>query len=801
MSNKDSRLLSQTELLDIYGAPLLNDIERKKYFTFNESEVKVLNSFKTPVNAIYFALCLVFFKIKQTLVDFGYRETTLERQYIMQLYFPSGSSPKSFPNTYNKIRIQNRVLALCNYKRFTSRVQDALKSDLQKSAKANPRQRQLCKKLLNSFVKHRIAIPRYSTLQDIVSSVWNTENKRVVQSYLRYTTKDQRKVVLSLLNKTDELHHIVSIKQDMKSFNTHELWKELEKHKQLQPIFNIAKCLLPQLGFETETICYYANLTRYYDGPGLKQLHQNIVGLYLVCYSFTRYQSLNDNLLEAFKKKTLEYRKKALDYTKVAALTQLDLSKEARQQASTLLITLKNHKSPTIPKEKLCKHIAEDQLLTVAGLLVDDSFNKELSFWKYIDNIEDSIKLNLQQLFLKIDFVVTSNDPLKEVIDYVKSYLLAGSIQGYPYPTFVKAWIGKQYYPYIICADQILFNRLEFLLFMRMVYHLGTNKLSLQYSIKHKKVEDEIYDNVSWQKNKKVILAELDYPKLLEPIRKTLEDRKTSLTALYHTVNETIEKGENISIILKKNKKGQRVWRLSPLEVSSDPNESLFAPMQQKSIVEVIQFVNHKTNFCKVFDPILPRSTKSEQNPILIGAVALANAIRIGARKMADISDLKESTLLTIEASCIRQETLLPAIDIINNEVAKLPIFKEWYIQSRLHSSLDGLKIETSLKNILARNSSKFFGDGTGVSAYSYIINGLSIASRLIGCHEYEGHHSFSMVHHQNTSEIKPTLLSTDKHGMNALNFALFDLTDIIFTPRIPKPHREVLWGFGGVFI
>jgi TnpA family transposase len=53
------------------------------------------------------------------------------------------------------------------------------------------------------------------------------------------------------------------------------------------------------------------------------------------------------------------------------------------------------------------------------------------------------------------------------------------------------------------------------------------------------------------------------------------------------------------------------------------------------------------------------------------------------------------------------------------------------------------------------------------------------------------------MVHHQNTSEIKPTHISADKHGTNALNFGLFDLTEILFTPRIPKPHREVLWGFG----
>ncbi len=799
MPNKDSRLLSSTELLDIYGTPILNDLERQEYFVFNEQETNALYKFKDQKEAIYFAICLVFFKIKRTFIDFNYRDVTADRQHIINQYFPGKPSPKSLPNIYNKIRIQNKVLALCGYQRFTKETKDKLKKDLYNVALHHPRQRQLCKELLNLLVKHHIAIPGYTSLQDIVSQVWNHESKRLMQTYLRYTNKHQRQSILSLLNKTDELHRIVSVKQDMKNFNTHELWKELDKHEHLHPIFDIAKVVLPQLALPTATIAYYANLIHYYDGPGLKQLNSNIIGLYLLCYTFTRYQSLNDNLLEAFKKKTLEYKKKAIDYAKDEALKQLDLSKEARERASEMLITVKNHRGRTIPKEKLFKHIPEDQLVPTAHLLVNDSFNKELSFWKYIDSIEDTIKLNLQRLFLKIDFVVTNNNSLKEVMAYVKGYMLKGSAPTDPCPSFVKAWVGKQYHSYILRDNQILFNRLVFLLFMRMAYHLGTNKLSLQYSIKHKKVEDELYDQGKWQKNKKAILAELDYPKLVTPIHKTLSDRKESLRTLYHTVNEAIEKGGNSYILINKNRKGQRVWKLSPLEVSSDPNESLFALLQQRSIVEVIQFVNRKTNFCKAFEPILPKSTKIEPDPLQIGAVALANAIRIGSRKMADISDLKESTLLTIEADYIRLETLLPAIDMINNAVAEFPIFKEWHIQSILHGSLDGLKIETSLKNILARHSTKFFGEGVGVSAYSYIINGLSIASRLIGSHEYEGHHSFEIVHHQNTSEIKPTTVSTDKHGMNALNFALFDLTDMIFAPRIPKPHREILWGFGSV--
>ena len=176
-----------------------------------------------------------------------------------------------------------------------------------------------------------------------------------------------------------------------------------------------------------------------------------------------------------------------------------------------------------------------------------------------------------------------------------------------------------------------------------MVYHLGTNKLTLQYSLKHKKIEDEIYEDKQWFREKKTILKQLDYPKLLTPIQTTLDAKNTSLTAIYKTVNDAIENGRNTYIKIKNDKNGNRVWRLTPLELQSDPNSSFFALLQQRSIVDIIQFVDHKTQFCRAFEPILPKSTKTEQDPLLIGAVILANAIRVGPRKMASMSDLKES--------------------------------------------------------------------------------------------------------------------------------------------------------------
>jgi hypothetical protein len=276
-----------------------------------------------------------------------------------------------------------------------------------------------------------------------------------------------------------------------------------------------------------------------------------------------------------------------------------------------------------------------------------------------------------------------------------------------------------------------------------------------------------------------------------------LATKEKDLNNLYVLVNRAVLDGSNTFVSISTNKKGQKVWKLTPYEPVPDNDDGVLSTMPQRGIVGIIQFVESQTRFSEVFDPLLPKNSKLQRDIGLIMAVVLANAIRIGSKKMAGISDVSESALLTAEASYVRVETLCLAVDRLNDEVSKMPIFKEWYINGIPHGSLDGMKIETRLKNIKARGSSKYFPLGTGVSSYNEIMNGLSIAGKLIGSHEYEGSHTFEMAQHLNTSMIKPSHLSTDKHGKNSLNFALFDFVEMIFCPRIPKVHREALWGFG----
>lgn len=798
MPNTTSNLLNANEKLDIYGQPILTADEITEFFSFNASELKALRSFRDTSHALYFAISLAFFKLKGTLIQFGYQSTTKERQHVMERYFPSKSTPKSLPKNSNTlVRIENKVLQVCGYCRFSSKTKEAILAELHRQAPRFPRQRQLCQKALELFNKYYCEIPGFTSLQTIITQVWNAEHNRIGKACHRHTTPAQKQAVLSLLQQTDKLHRIVSIKSDMKNFTNTELDKELSKHQQLKQIFEIAHSVLPKLRLPMTSINYYGNMINFYNGSRLKTIKKNDILLYLLCYSFTRYQTINDNLLEALKKRINDYIAKAVNYATIQAAKRLEETKDYRKKASDLLITLHDHKGESVPKSDIHKHISESELLTIAMLLVDDELDKDFLFWQYIDTLEHAIELSLQRIFLALDFIIVQDEELRRIVEFMKKALKnKNEVSSKPLPSFVEIWIGKKDGAYLLSNETFRFNRVVFLFYKKLVQNISTNKITLKHTIVNKDLEDDVYSKKKWKREKTKILNDLNYPLLKQPINSQLKKLKEGINIGFKAINHDVRHENKADLIIKTDKSGHKTWRLRPLEKAVDPNDSLFSSFKRLSVVDAIKFVDEKTNFTKAFYSILARSKKGKMDKALIMAIVLANAIRIGARKISDISDLNESSLVTAEAAYIRTETLNAAVDVINNATAKLAIFDKWYINTVYHGSLDGQKLPVRRNHVMARNSPKYFGLGIGVSNYNAILNHLPISGKLIGTNQYEGNYTFEMIEHQNTSELQFDWLSTDKHGTNSLNFLLFYVTGRYFAPRIPKPHREILWGF-----
>ena len=198
------------------------------------------------------------------------------------------------------------------------------------------------------------------------------------------------------------------------------------------------------------------------------------------------------------------------------------------------------------------------------------------------------------------------------------------------------------------------------------------------------------------------------------------------------------------------------------------------------------------------FEHVLRRYSKTEADDDVISACLLAWGTNMGLGRMGTISDVAYATLADASDNFIRLETLQAANDAVSNATAGLPIFRHYDIGETVHSSSDGQKFETRLHTINARHSSKYFGLKKGIVAYTLVANHIPVNARVIGANEHESHYVFDLLFN-NTTEVQPTIHSTDTHGSNPVNFALLHFFGYQFAPRYRDLYDKVrtsLYGF-----
>ena len=96
-------------------------------------------------------------------------------------------------------------------------------------------------------------------------------------------------------------------------------------------------------------------------------------------------------------------------------------------------------------------------------------------------------------------------------------------------------------------------------------------------------------------------------------------------------------------------------------------------------IVELMLFVDEKTNYLNAFTHIATTKQKSSVDKEDLVACILANGTNYGLYKMANISDRSMGKLRSVNDSYIRYETLKESNDQISNAIAILPILYELF--------------------------------------------------------------------------------------------------------------------------
>ncbi len=576
-----------------------------------------------------------------------------------------------------------------------------------------------------------------------------------------------------------------------KDFSASQISQELKTHKIIRSLYPEIKVLITELELSPKNLEYYASLVKHKTVYKLRRHDDSQTILYLVCYLFFRYRETNDNLVSAFIYMIKKLTESAKGYAKQRIVEDVTIVRTKLKSAGSLLkyfidADMDDNLSFGDVRKKAFELIPAESIKLLSDHLDNNDFDGRQYEWQFIDKQSSKIKKLIRSLFLSIDIeFIHLKDELREQYTTAHEELWAFKM----IKTINIDVIPKSDREYFEGDNtKLIANRFEYFLYRKAEQLFHSNNLTVKESVNNRSLTSDLIQPKEW-KNKAEIIENTGLDKLSTSINQTLADKSQQLEDKLKEVSEHIFSGDNKYVEFIPGK-AELKWSIPNIRWHESIENPLYNQIQHMGIVELMLFVDQKTDYLKSFTHISVNKEKAPANKEDLIACILANGTNYGLYKMANISDRSMGKLRSVDDSYIRYETLTQSNDKVSNGIAILPIFSYYHVDdNQLFSSIDGQKFECRINTFKARYSSKYFSKGKGVSALTLISNHVPVSTKVIGANEYEGHFSFDLLYN-NSSDIQPNTLSTDTHGTNNVNFAILDFFGYTFAPRYAKMKK-----------
>jgi len=789
-SSKRLSILLDSEINELYSPPSLTSEQRRHYFSLNDIELESFNRLKDRYSQLYFVMLLGYFKIKPVILNFTFSQVKDDFKFVASEYFPDNKFKQQNLSRSQKSRIYIRIFNINNYNSFSRVISHQLQEKAIEIAAINIESRYIFDECIDYLSRNKTAIPSYSQLQRIISTAVNTERQKII-SLIEGNIPKTLSSFLSSLFESGASIMLSEVRQSAKNFAPSEISKELIIFNHIKPYIDNINSLIEKLTLSLKNLEYYAALIDYYTVTKLQRFDRPTRQLYLLCYLQSRYRNINEHLADAFIYHCRKLREKAKDYAKEVAFNEWNSASENISKASEILRlfidnTIDSKQPFSKIKNKVFKLITPDDIELLCLYLTDEKRSIDYYIWQFYDQQSEWVTETLRPLFLALEFQASETTQVL-VTQIANSQKDCSELDEFKKVDRRLIKPGKQ--SYLLQEDNVNLSRFEILLYLLIQTKLN-GQLFVPNTLKYRHLSDDLVNDKDWKQKTKLIKSSQLKRLSIQPKQLMSSLEKELIDKIDH-VGSRIQNGDNKTVIMR-SRSGNTKWKLPYKGVGSILNNPFFEQLKQVHVSDLLRFVNQETDFLKAFEHVRnPQANNASINNNLIASL-IANGTNYGLYRMAHISDRSYEQLRQTQSNYIRLETLNHANDIISNAIAKLPIFEHYNIQnSALHASVDGQKFECRMNTFKTRYSSKYFGTNKGVSAMTLVANHVPINARVIGANEHESHYIFDLLFN-NTSEIKPDVLSTDTHGANHVNFALLDLFGYTFAPRYAQFSRVI---------
>jgi hypothetical protein len=410
MKNKLLTVLSDAEQFALYGLPDFDDRQRLTYLSLSGPELALASSRPGLHAQVWCALQIGYFKAKHAFFLFTWDDAQEDCTFVLARYFKDRLF-RSQTITKHEHYVQRTMIAeLCGYRLWSADfLTEGLAQQPAQIVRRDVTPGFIVAELIAWLNERKIIRPGYTTLQTLISEALSAERGRLGGLLADMLDDAARKALAQLLARDDTLSELAALRQDAKNFRWRQMANEREKRARLEPLYLIARTLLPELAISQRNLHHYASLANFYTVYDLRRLKAEQTHLYLLCYAWQRYRQLTDNLVDAssYHMKQIEDESKARTNKQFVAEHE-QRERETPRVGPLLLLYVDDTVADTTPFGDVRQHafkIMPREALQIAGQrLSEKPASKLATRWQVVDGLAERIRRHLRPLYGALDF-------------------------------------------------------------------------------------------------------------------------------------------------------------------------------------------------------------------------------------------------------------------------------------------------------------------------------------------------------------------------------------------------------------
>jgi hypothetical protein len=383
------QILTESEINELYCPPTFSLEERRFYFSLNDRETKLVRSIRKRSHRCYFVALLGYFKSKPVVLSPRFGQIEQDLKVIASEQLPGPGLRRFTFDRKQRNRLYQKIFSLMGYQSWHHQSNhDEMIAHLQRAAKSWIEPRHLFDKAIEYMSLQRIAIPKYTTLQILVSQAMTIERNGISTLLAESLSMDLAAALSSFLGNDGTLP-LRKLRQTAKSFAPAELAKELVVNQQVQPRIKEIDVVVGKLSLSLKNRQHFASMVDFY-GSKIVRFDQISQYLFLLCYLQERAEKNRESLVDGFVYHAKKVREDAKLYAKEAGYRDWeDAATNIGKAAELLHLFVDDSIDETLPfsviKRKARKHLDHREIESLCMYFKKQKRTLNDYQWEYYD--------------------------------------------------------------------------------------------------------------------------------------------------------------------------------------------------------------------------------------------------------------------------------------------------------------------------------------------------------------------------------------------------------------------------------